>query len=69
MSAKSPQGKKDSVIPGYKGHIPLVNVNNEYLSKRKTEQARDVLKTDVVDAPKNRFATTGFNSKLIPRDD
>ena len=47
------------MIPGYKGHIPLVNVNNEYLMKRKTEQARDVLRPEVVDAPKNRFSTTG----------
>jgi len=34
-----------------------------------TEQARDVMKPEVIDTPVNSFSTTGFNSKLIPRDD
>lgn len=69
MAHKSPGPKKSSVIPGYKGHIPLVNTQNHLLGKRVTEQARDVFKPEVIDTPNNNFSTTGFNSKLIPRDD
>ena len=47
------------MIPGYKGHVPRVKVNNQYLGKRITEQSRDVFKPEVVDTPTNNFSTTG----------
>ena len=56
---KSPREKQSAVIPGYQGHVPRVKVNNQFLGKRATEQARDVLKAAVVDAPQNNFSTTG----------
>lgn len=49
--------------------MPRVNVNNQFLGKRVTEQSRDVFKAEVVDSPANMFSTTGFNSSLIPKDD
>lgn len=47
------------MIPGYQGHVPLVNVNNVHFGKRKTEQSREVFKPDVIDNKKKEFATTG----------
>jgi hypothetical protein len=69
MSAKSPQPRASAVIPGYAGYVPKVKVNNQYLGKRITEQSRDVLKPECIDTPVNNFSTTGFNAKLIPKDD
>jgi len=69
MKDKSPSARKGSVIPGYSGYVPKVNVNNHFLGKRVTEQAREVFKPDVLDKPENTFSTTGFNASQIPRAD
>lgn len=69
MGVKSPQPRASAVIPGYAGYVPKVKVNNQYLGKRMTEQSRDVFKPEVIDNPGNNFSTTGFNAKLIPKDD
>ena len=50
MLWQSPAERKSAVIPGYAGYVPRVKVNNQYLGKRNTEQAREVLKPEVIDA-------------------
>jgi len=47
------------VIPGYKGHIPRVKVNNQFLGKRITEQSREVFREEILDKAENNFSTTG----------
>lgn len=69
MQAKSPSERKAAVIPGYAGYVPRVKVNNQFLGKRVTEQAREVFKPEVLDVPENNFSTTGFNASQIPRAD
>lgn len=69
MGVKSPQPRQSAVIPGYQGYVPRIKVNNQYLGKRITEQSREVYKEDVLDKPANAFSTTGFNAKLIPKED
>lgn len=69
MAVKAPGPRYNSVIPGYKGHVPRVKVNNQFLGKRITEQSREVFREEILDKADNNFSTTGFNAKLIPKDD
>ena len=56
---QKPPVKQAAVIPGYAGHVPRIKVNNQFLGKRQTEQARDVLKQEILDKSANGFSTTG----------
>ena len=59
LCLQSPTSRQSAVIPGYQGHVPLVNVNNVHFGKRKTEQSREVFKPEVIDKRVNNFSTTG----------
>lgn len=69
MGNKKPCTRQSAVIPGYQGHVPRVGTDNMCMGKRMTEQSRDVLKASIIDKASNNFSTTGFNAKLIPKDD
>jgi hypothetical protein len=61
--------KQSSVIPGYSGYKPQINVNNKYVGRTVAEQSREVLKPEIIDQPKNNLSSTGFNHSLIPKKD
>ena len=62
---QAPGARYNSVIPGYKGHVPRVKVNNQYLGKRITEQSREVFREEILDKAENNFSTTGYGTSLI----
>jgi len=44
---QSPSCNKNTVIPGYQGHLPKIWVENTMISKRLTEQCRDIFNDDL----------------------
>jgi hypothetical protein len=49
--------------------VPRISVNNHHLGKTIAEQSREVLNQQTLDTPINQFASTGFNSSIIPKTD
>lgn len=63
---QSPPPNKNSSIPGYQGYLPQVR---NLVAKTYTKESRYAMKPDVVERSPNRFSTTGFNWRVIPKHD
>ena len=53
------------IVPKYAGYVPGVRANS-LMQKRVTEQSRDVLTKENLDAQNQTMASTGFNPIHIP---
>ena len=68
MRDKSPPANKNTVVPGYAGYLPGVKPNNIF-SKTYAKVSRKSLNRENVEKGPSVFASTGFNAKIIPRQD
>lgn len=55
MHSKSPTHNKNTVIPGYQGHLPKLYVENVKHGKRITEQTREIFNEGLDDETKNKI--------------
>lgn len=67
MSAKKAAPRKSASIPGYAGYRPGIK-SNGHMGKTATEQSREIF-NKTIDFHKTAFSSTGFNAKLIPKED
>lgn len=73
MSSKSPTHNKNTVIPGYQGHLPKLYVENVKHGKRVTEQTREIFNSGLDEETKqtvnSNLSATMFGLSLNTRLD
>ena len=52
---QSPSANKNTVLPGYQGHLPKIWVENTMIGRRITEQCREIF-NDELDSPREETA-------------